>query len=112
MDFYCHLINIIKLNLLFLCLNYYGFIFPFQTIKSRMQNELATIIQSTTRQMLDMHPSPGTSEDHDSYITGLHRRDSREAKLLQELLQVPPLTNRSSLFLKTNTIRDFIIRKV
>ena len=56
-----------------------------QTIKRRMQKELAIIIQRTSQQILDYHPAPPADEPA---ATLLRPADSRDAKLLQELLQV------------------------
>ncbi|KAK7083034.1 Exocyst complex component 4 [Halocaridina rubra] len=58
-----------------------------ETIKRRMQKELSIIIQRTTQQIVDYHPS---APPDDLPITGLAylKADSRESKLLQELLQV------------------------
>ncbi|XP_071536353.1 exocyst complex component 4 isoform X2 [Panulirus ornatus] len=58
-----------------------------ETIKRRMQKELGIIIQRTTQQIVEYHP-PAPPDDPP--VTGLAylKADSREAKLLQELLQV------------------------
>ncbi|XP_068208979.1 exocyst complex component 4-like isoform X1 [Palaemon carinicauda] len=58
-----------------------------ETIKRRMQKELSVIIHRTTQQIIDYHPS-APPDDPPSTGLGYLRADSREAKLLQELLQV------------------------
>nr|XP_045594627.1 exocyst complex component 4-like isoform X1 [Procambarus clarkii] len=58
-----------------------------ETIKRRMQKELGIIIQRTTQQIVEYHPSAPPDDPPVSGPAYL-KADSREAKLLQELLQV------------------------
>lgn len=55
-----------------------------------MQKELAIIIQKTTKQIVEIYPPLSMSEEtfHASTHHPLYKTDSREAKLLQDLLQV------------------------
>ncbi|KAK8729890.1 hypothetical protein OTU49_008375 [Cherax quadricarinatus] len=57
------------------------------TIKRRMQKELGIIIHRTTQQIVEYHPSAPPDDPPVSSLAYL-KADSREAKLLQELLQV------------------------
>ncbi|XP_042242487.1 exocyst complex component 4-like isoform X2 [Homarus americanus] len=58
-----------------------------ETIKRRMQKELGVIIQRTTQQIVEYHP-PAPPDDPPPSVLAYLKADSREAKLLQELLQV------------------------
>lgn len=58
-----------------------------QTIKRRMQKELGIIIHRTTQQIVEYHP-PAPPDDPPTTGPAYLKADSREAKLLQELLQV------------------------
>lgn len=58
-----------------------------QTIKRRMQKELGVIIQHTTQQIVEYHP-PAPPDDPPISGHAYLKADSRDAKLLQELLQV------------------------
>ena len=58
-----------------------------ETIKRRMQKELAVIIQKTSQQILDYH-LPLAPPDEVSTSLLLRLADSRDTKLFQELLQV------------------------
>ncbi|XP_037788643.1 exocyst complex component 4-like [Penaeus monodon] len=58
-----------------------------ETIKRRMQKELGVIIQRTTQQIVEYHP-PAPPDDPPISGHAYLKADSRDAKLLQELLQV------------------------
>ncbi|XP_063877986.1 exocyst complex component 4-like [Scylla paramamosain] len=60
-----------------------------ETINRRMQKELALIIQRTTQQIVEHHPpAPPEDEPPPASAPTMLRADAREARLLQELLQV------------------------
>ncbi|RXG69635.1 Exocyst complex component 4 [Armadillidium vulgare] len=54
-----------------------------------MQKEMAIIIQRTTKQMLELYPPSNVNDEVvvSSSLQPLYKSDSREAKLLQDLLQ-------------------------
>ncbi|KAK4309465.1 hypothetical protein Pmani_018910 [Petrolisthes manimaculis] len=58
-----------------------------ETIKRRMQKELGIIIHRTTQQITEYHPT-APPDDPPTAVPAYLKADSREAKLLQELLQV------------------------
>ena len=54
-----------------------------------MQKELALIIQRTTQQIVEHHPpAPPEDDTPPASAPAMLRADAREARLLQELLQV------------------------
>ena len=66
-----------------------GIVSSHQTINRRMQKELALIIQRTTQQIVEHHPpAPPEDEPPPASAPTMLRADAREARLLQELLQV------------------------
>ncbi|CAL4123115.1 unnamed protein product, partial [Meganyctiphanes norvegica] len=63
-----------------------------ETIKRRMQKELSIIISRTSQQILEYHPTPPIDDPAQSVVVVIGstviKSDTREGRLLQELLQV------------------------